>query len=122
MDAMLEKVKVPSLHIFGDRDNIRKYCIDLVDVFSGAVVLRHPGGTKQRLLCHRLMPCGDFDGGGAGAACLLAHQHIHVPAVGHSIPRLEGAQLAVLHAFLQTFAEPVQAEQQPQWSQVQSKL
>jgi len=37
-------VQVPSLHIYGDRDNILEHCRQLADVFENPVVIRHTRG------------------------------------------------------------------------------
>lgn len=39
------KVRLPSLHIFGDKDALKHpHCVDLADTYEGSVVIMHPRG------------------------------------------------------------------------------
>ncbi|KAF5828970.1 serine hydrolase-domain-containing protein [Dunaliella salina] len=49
------KVPVPSLHIYGDRDQIREHCVDLANAFQDPIVIQHPRGHSiPSLLPHQL--------------------------------------------------------------------
>mmetsp|Transcript_21635 Transcript_21635/g.56449 ORF Transcript_21635/g.56449 Transcript_21635/m.56449 type:complete len:148 (-) Transcript_21635:919-1362(-) len=49
------KVPVPSLHIYGDRDQIREHCVDLANAFEDPIIIQHPKGHSiPALLPHQL--------------------------------------------------------------------
>ncbi|GAX72970.1 hypothetical protein CEUSTIGMA_g424.t1 [Chlamydomonas eustigma] len=41
---MATKIKVPSLHVIGDRDDIKEDCLELADAFESSITLSHPKG------------------------------------------------------------------------------
>ena len=41
---MVDKVKVPSLHIYGDRDYILAGCVELAAAFENSVSISHSKG------------------------------------------------------------------------------
>ncbi|KAG1671066.1 hypothetical protein FOA52_000737 [Chlamydomonas sp. UWO 241] len=79
------KLKVPSLHIYGDKDNVIEHCHHLVEAFEGAVVLRHARGhviprlSPVHLACLRaflsqLLTAGEGAGEGGGGSTAALQQ------------------------------------------------
>ena len=47
---MADKIKVPTLHMYGDKDEIRSHCVDLAAAFEGSISISHPKGGFMGLL------------------------------------------------------------------------
>ena len=44
---MIDKVKVPSLHVYGDRDYILAGCVELAAAFENSVSISHSKGETD---------------------------------------------------------------------------
>ena len=46
---MANKIKVPTLHVYGDKDEIRSHSVDLAAAFEGSISISHPQGGLTSL-------------------------------------------------------------------------